>query len=323
MREFGFELRLCAYLEGDDIIARQLGGGVHAPGSRVVDVVQVEPGPDFEERTASTSETIPDTAIEADLSVGHATSRREAFADIDIPPERQREVVDRAVEIGFVEREYRSGRELLRRATQYPSEWYDGIQAFENKPDLGSPGDLQRQLRFDVALGLFDEVILATASHVTGAHLNRIPPEVGVWQLRDGDVSVIREPQPLPVDEIGVEVLDERPLRTDVTFPLPEEKAHTRRRLAERAYGKGWRTYDLPDCREVDTLRENGAGGLPYCSFHDMLVDPAVACDVGCAGYEPVDPPAVDLDVERDAASPWIADPEGRARHQAGLDRFG
>ena len=79
MREFGFELALCAHLErGDRIVARQLGAHVH--GRRIADTVLVDPGPDFEARASITSETIPDPLIAADAGPGRARDWTDALA---------------------------------------------------------------------------------------------------------------------------------------------------------------------------------------------------------------------------------------------------
>jgi hypothetical protein len=331
--EFDFEIRLCACLESagvpddaatpadDPVVARQIGGGVHDPGARVIDTVLVEPGGAFGDRAAITPAAIPDAAIEADVPTGRAVPRSEAFAGLGLAPERQHAVVERAAAVGFLERERRGGREYVRQTAPYP-DWYDGLVAIENKPDLGTPGDLDRQLRFDVALALFDRVVLATESHVTRGHLNRLPDAVGVWRVRDGDVEVVREAAPLTPDAPGTEIVAEGAARTGIE-PVPSEaKARRRRRIVERAYGKGFRTYAFPDCTRVEPGEQHGAGGLPHCAFYDRLVDPASECGPDCPGHAPGEPPPVDLDAARAENSPWVADPEGRARTQSGLDQF-
>lgn len=316
MREFGFELSLCARLErAGGIVARQLGGAVHAPGSRILDVVHVEPGPAFDERAAITAERIPGPAIEADVSAGKARYWKDAF---DLHPDRTRAIVDRAVEVGFFERERRGGREYVRRTTRYP-DWFSTITAVENKPDLSNPGDLERQLRFDVSLGLVDEVILATESYVTRAHLNRLPEEVGVWRFVDGEREVVREPTALGSNGWGVELGDRHPLRTDVSFVSPDEKARKRRRIAERAYGKGWRV-EPPSCVR-GSIDEVAGSSVPYCTHYDRIVNPG-ECGTSCPGYEPGEAPDADLEAERDRKTGWVADPAGRRRRQVGLDRF-
>jgi hypothetical protein len=323
VREFPFELRLAAHLEAtrDAIIARQIGASVHA-ANRVMDLLLVESGPEFDARTAITPETIPDAAIEADVGPGRARYWKDCFDD---PTEYTREAVDRAVEVGYLERERRNRRAYVRATARYP-DWFARLVGIENKPDLGTPGDLESQLRKDASLRLCDEVILATESYVTGAHLNRIPEAVGVWRV-DFDaphgerIEVVREPEPLDVEGSGLEVVEEHTGRTDVRVATPAEKARARRKMAERAYGKGWRTYEFPACGAIEDGAVAGVGGLPYCAFKERLVDPA-NCGPSCPGHDPADPPDVDLRSERDASGPWVGDPQGRSRRQARLDGF-
>jgi hypothetical protein len=320
VREFGFELALCAHLEDPEtLVARQLGGGVAAPGNRIIDVVTVTPGPEFDARAEVTPKRIPALAVESDVGPGRFRYWKDAF---DCHPDRARDAVDRAADIGFFERERRNGRDYVRQVVRYP-DWFGRIRAIENKPDLGSPGALRRQLRTDVSLALADEAILATESHVTRAHLNRIPDEVGVWRFDPNDsVEMIREPSPLPVDETGIELIEEHPGRAEVRPVTAAEKARYRRRLAERAYGKGWRTHEFPACERADATAVDGGDGLPYCAYHDRVVDPASECGSDCPGHAPGDAPSVDAAAERAERTPWVADPDGAARRQAGLDRF-
>jgi hypothetical protein len=317
--EFPFELALCARLEEttDWVLARQLGGAVAAPGRRVVDVVGVVPGPGFDDRAAVTDRTIPPAAVAGEAGVGTAVP---ADAAVDAAPGRRERVLDRAVEVGFLDRLRRNGRTLYRRTTRYPDDWFAALVAVENKPDLDRPGDLRRQLRHDAALGLFDRVLLATASHVTRAHLNRIPDPVGVWRVdpATGEREVVRSPEPLPVDRPGVEPTDEHADRVDVRVVDPTAKRRTRRRVAERAYGKGWRTYDLPACARVEPT----ADGRPRCVALDRVVDPATDCGADCPHRDPADPPAVDAAVLRADRTPWRREPPGVAARQSGLDRF-
>ncbi|MFC7186462.1 DUF5787 family protein [Halorubrum yunnanense] len=316
--EFRFELALCAALESPDrVVARQLGAGVTNPGGRIVDVCVLEPGPGFDRRAAITPERIPDPAIEAAVGPGEAVTVAEAF---DLSPDRAAAVVDRAVEVGYLERERRDGRPVVRTTARYPDDWVDSLTAIENKPDLGTPGDLRAQLRYDVALGLFDEAILATASYVTRAHLNRIPDPVGVWRFdpKTGEREVVREPTPLSPGASGVEIREERSLRTDVALVGPDALARKRRRIAERAYGKGWRPAP-PDCAHATGT----ADGRPYCERFDRVVDPGRDCGAGCVAHDPADPPGVDREGLRDERTAWIADPDGDGpRRQSGLSRF-
>jgi hypothetical protein len=318
VREYAFEVALCAVLERetDWIVSRQLGGAVDDPGRRVIDVVGVVPGPDFDRRAAITAETIPPLAIESNVGVGSPVRPERAFACSTTVARR---VADRAVDVGFFEADRRGGHRHVRRATRYPDGWFSSLIAVENKPDLGSPGALRTQLRTDVSLGLFDRVVLATESYVTRAHLNRIPDEVGVWRFDpdDGEREVVREPEPLAVAETGFELVDSHSLRTDVAFVTGDEKRRRRRRVAERAYGKGWRPA-LPGCVHATATPD----GRPYCERFDRVVDPGSDCGEGCRAFEAGDPPAVDLAALRDDRTPWSRDPTGVARRQTGLDRF-
>ncbi|NUB89743.1 hypothetical protein HT576_01670 [Haloterrigena sp. SYSU A121-1] len=325
--EFAFELELCARLEGrrEEIVARQLGASVADPGGRILDVVRVEPGPEFDERAAITSEAIPDAAIAADVGTGRARYWKDAF---DCHPDRAQRAMECACEVGFFERELRNGRDYVLQTARYP-DWYGRIVGIENKPDLERPGDLEAQLRTDVSLALVDEIVLATESYVTRAHLHRIPDEVGVWRVhRDADASsleieVVREPTRLPVDRPGIEPLESHPGRTEIDVVDADAKARARRRLAERAYGKGWRTYDFPDCGACRSDDSSGAT-LPDCAWKGRVVDARSECGPSCEGYDPRPSDAdVDLEAERDRRTPWMARPEGTRRRQSGLDQFG
>jgi hypothetical protein len=331
VREYPFELAVSAACEArfDGVVARQLGGSVANPGGRVWDTVVVEPGPTFDERAALTDRTVPPAAVEADVGPGEAVPPAAAF---DCHPERRGDVVDAAVAGGYLERVRTGGQDRVRATTRYPDDWFGDLWAVENKPDLDRPGALERQLRTDVSLALADRVVLATASHVTGAHLNRIPDAVGVWRVhpegsdRSGaaapagpaDVEVLREPAPLPVDDPGVEVLDRHPGRVDVAVVDPAAKARVRRRVAERAYGKGWRPGAYPDCAE---LAPDDAA-LPVCAWKGRVVDPREECGPACPGHDP-DPTDVDDGGARAERTDWRPDPPGPARRQSGLDRFG
>ncbi|MFB6106673.1 MAG: DUF5787 family protein [Halobacteriaceae archaeon] len=323
MREFAFEVRLCAHLEeAYPVVARQLGASVGAGGARrVMDLVLVEAGPEFDDRVRLSASTIPPAAVESDVGVGRWRRVTDA---LDGPPERCRRVAERAADVGFFELARRGGHAVARRAASYP-DWVGRLVGVENKPDLADPGDLYTQLRKDVSLGLFDAVVLATESHVTRAHLNRLPAEVGVWRVAFDDedpVTVVREPAPLDAAGPGLQVVERHPGRTDVRPVSPGRKAAKRRAVAERAYGKGWRTYALPACENARRAGAAGTDSLPGCAHYDRVVDPASECGPDCPGFAAGDPPAVDADAERAARTPWDPDPPGAARRQAGLDAF-
>ena len=318
-REFAFELALCAHLEESTewVIGRQLGAAVDRAGRRIADVVGVVPGPDFDRRARITDRTIPVRAVESDVGAGERVPRNRIVRESE---ELHDSVVDAAVDAGFFATERREGREFLRQTTRYPREWFAGLVGIENKPDLGEPGALGRQLRTDVSLGLFGEVVLATESHVTRAHLNRIPDEVGVWRFdpETGTREVIREAAPLSTGSPGVELVAERPLRTEIALIDSDAKERARMRVAERAYGKGWRTYDLPACAHAAATPD----GRPYCAQFDRVVDPGRTCGAGCRAHDPGATPDVDGDELRDERTSWRRDPAGVVRRQSGLDRF-
>ena len=321
MREYAFELALCAVreCEHEGLLARQLGASVH--GSRIVDVVELAPGPRFDERVGLAAGTIPAPVLESPIGPGTARDPRDAR---DVHPGRVDGLVERAVDAGYLERERRGGRTLVRATGRYPEHWAGRLRGIENKPDLGRPGDLDRQLRTDASLALLDEVVLATESHVTGAHLNRIPDAVGVWRFdpATGERTVVREPTALD-DAWGVELLDEQPGRTEIRVVEPEAKRRARRRLAEKAYGKGWRpdAAAWPDCARITVGERGGTGPLPDCAWKDRIVDPASECGPDCAGFDPATAPTVDPRAARAAATAWDPD-AGGSRRQSGLDRF-
>lgn len=333
MSEFAFELQLCAHLEQEyPLVSRQLGAGVHTPGGRVIDILCVTPGPEFETRTRLTPRTIPAGVVEASIGVGEWTRVGRAF---DGPPERGHRLAEAGADAGFLEYERRGGQTVVRQAARYPDDWFGRLVGIENKPDLGVPGALETQLRTDVSLGVLDEVWLATESYVTGAHLNRIPDEVGVWRVTVDDadtqdegggtsarVEVVREATPLETAGPGIELLDERPGHSEIAVATSDEIRRQRRRMAERAYGKGWRTYSMPACVHAESGSASGTTGLPYCEYKDRLVDAAGECGADCAGFESGPEPAVDHEAERARRSAWNPDPDSVARTQAGLDRF-
>ena len=318
-REFGFEVALCSFLEDrtDWVIGRQLGAAVDSPGRRIADVVGVVPGSNFDARAEITPDTIPVRAVESEVGAGRAVPRRRTVRE---SPALRESTVDAAIDAGFFTSERRGGREYVRQATRYPTGWFDRLVGVENKPDLGEPGSLERQLRVDVELGVFDRVVVATESHVTRAHLNRLPPEAGVWRFDPdtGDRTVVREPTRLAVDDAGIELVADRPLETQIEVVDADAKARARRRIAERAYGKGWRSYDFPACARVDATGD----GRPYCAWFDRVVDPRRECGPDCPGHDPGPAPDVDADALRDARTPWRRDPSGVVRWQSGLDRF-
>ena len=331
MREYDFELRLAAHLEDTGLpgetpvpdpalVARQLGTSVIGAGSRIMDLVVVGRGPEFDRRQRISPESIPPAAIESDVGVGTARPVREA---IDAPLEVAREVALAAADRSFFELTRRDGQLLARQAVRYP-DWFGPLVGIENKPDLASPGDLAAQLRQDRSLQVLDAVVLATASHVTRAHRHRLPDAIGIWQVdpEGPTIDVIRDPARLSPTEPSFEIREERPGRYAVAPVSPAAKARQRRRIAERAYGKGWRPDALPACENLQPETVAGTAGLPSCEWAQRLVEPSAECGPDCPGMDPGPAPAVDLAAERARRTAWEPDPSGAASRQSFLDRF-
>lgn len=319
--EYAFELALCAHLESADdvIVSRQLGGAVVDADRRVLDVVIVEPGRTFDDRARLSEATIPRRILESPIGAGTFRDWRRALGD-GIAAEK---AIERAINIGVLEVDHDRGRELVRLVDRYPKDWFDRIIAIENKPYLDEPGALYEQLQFDVSLGLADSVVLVTESYVTRAHRNRFPDEIGIWRFDPEEVSieVITEASELATDGPGIEIANRQTGRTEIDIVDTTSKQHARRHLAERAYGKGWRTYRLPPCGQVDPDRGPFPGG-PYCSHFDRLIRQERDCGPRCPGFEPAAPPPVDLAGLRARCSPWIRNPPDRRSHQSSLERF-
>ena len=176
------------------------------------------------------------------------------------------------------------------------------IVAIENKPDLTASAarDLAGQLERDVALGLADEVWVATAA--TGEPVEPIlladfPPEAGVLTVHigTGTAETVWEPRSLDADGVGTRITD----RPDDDYSAarfdyvdPDWKAGKRRAIAERAYERGWRSYAdtmRPDCRHFQ-LRADETGVSPYCVAKERTPTQH-ECRAGCGSFEP-EPPA-------------------------------
>lgn len=316
--EVAFELALSAHLETatEWVLARQLGAAVANPGARVMDIVGVVPTDDVSDRAAITSGSIPPLAVESNTGVGEAVP---VSAALDCGPEHAESVAERAADLGFFERERRGGRTYVRQTTRYP-DWVEKLVGVENKPDLGRPGDLDFQLRFDATLALFDEVWLATESYVTGAHLNRLPDPVGVWRFdpETGKRETVRDASSLAVDDPGIELRAEEPLRTDVTIVDADEKVQKRQRIAERAWGKGWRPSAFPGCTRCSATED----GIPRCGYVNRLVSPSSDCGTDCPGYESGETPDAGPKELREERTAWVREPDGVAHEQAGLNQF-
>jgi len=300
--EFGFELRVCAWAErhwepqrsdSELLVGRQVG----AHGRRW-DTVLVEAAPEVRERAA-----LGDGELDAELLpiVRNAPAEwawyRDALPEPDYPWRYVREAIHRADDRGVIETRRNGNRIEIRRRIEYP-DWVRRIIAIENKPDLrASAADaLADQLERDVALSLADEVWVATESTgdaVEPVLLEALPVEAGVLAF-DGphDARVAWHPATLSPDSPGTRIQERSDEQCAFEVVSAAEKRATRRRLAERVYGRGWRSYYetmRPDCRHF-ALRDAGAGYVPYCGAKDEQQSAAM-CSGGCPDFEP-EPPA-------------------------------
>jgi hypothetical protein len=306
--EFGFELRVCAWAErhwppdrereGAVVVGRQVG-----TRRRRWDTVIVETTGEKLRRRARFGAD----ALDSDLLhvVRHAPAEwawyRDALPDPGYPWRYVREAVHRAADRGVVETRRAGNRVELRRKWVYP-EWAERIVAVENKPDLdrSAATDLADQLHLDVARSLADEVWVATRR--TGAAVEPVlledcPVEAGVLTVTDGTATVEWHPRTLDT-RLGTRVVD-RPAGGEYDdsaarfeYAGPDEQATRRREIAERVYGRGWRSYVdamRPDCRH---FRLAGAtrGYVPRCEAKDCEQS-AAECAGSCPSFEP-EPPA-------------------------------
>ena len=283
--EFGFELLVCRWAErrwppdGEAesvaVVGRQLG-----TRERRWDTVVVEADP---EGLAARAAFGP-RELDSDLLhvVRGAPAEwawyRDALPHPGYPWRYVRPAIHRAAARGVVEKRYRSNRLQIRRVAPYP-DWVRRVVAVENKPNLDASAArvLGDQLSHDVSAGLADEVWVATArtgATVEPALLEDLPVEAGVLAVDVGeDVTVGVEWHPSTLD-----------VAADATT--------TRLELAERAYGRGWRSYVRTmrqDCRHFE-LRERAGTFVPHCAAKGRPQTNA-ECAGDCPDFEP-EPPA-------------------------------
>jgi len=314
--EFTFELAVCQWAErhwpptGDRqvpiVVARQLG-----TRRRRWDTIMIECDPTgLRERARFGSD-----ALDSDLLhvVQHAPADwawyRDALPHPGYPWRYVREAVHAAGDRGVIEtRRGANGRIELRRKWTYP-DWVRRIVAVENKPDLDASAarDLRPQIERDVALGLAEEVWIATAAtgeRVEPALIEDVPVEAGILTVDlgasdSGDgAAVAWHPQTLDPDAPGTRIL-ERPdggeydaSAARFEYADPDWKADKRLEIAERAYARGWRAYVesmRPDCRHFRLADEDG-WLLPHCGAKEQS-QTATECHGGCPDFEP-EPPA-------------------------------
>ena len=312
MKEFGFELRVCAWAErnwpperghnGTVVVSRQLGTKRRRWDTVVVETSRAA----LEKRAAFGQDRLGSDLLHVARNAPPSWAYyRNALPDPGYPWRYVREAVHRAADRGFVETRRRSNRIELKRRYRYP-DWVDRIVAIENKPDLDASAarTLGEQLQHDVAIGLADEVWLATGvtdEGVEPALLEALPVEVGVLSVSNvGGVPTVEpiwHPRTLAVEAPGTRIL-ERPSggandRSAARFEYADSGWKSRKRLeiAERAYERGWRSYAgtmRPDCRYFELRKPSGP--FPWCTFNERE-QTAAECSAECPGFEP-EPPA-------------------------------
>ncbi|WP_254763118.1 DUF5787 family protein [Natrinema marinum] len=310
--EFGFELRVCRWAEREwplegaasgrsAFVARQLG-----TKRRRWDTIVLECDREALRQRAKFG---PDR-LDGDLLhvVRNAPAEwayyRDTLPHPGYPWRYVREAIHRADDRGIVETRKNGNRIEIRRKWPYP-DWLERIVAIENKPDLDASAAraLSSQLEYDVAMGLADEVWVATETtdeRVEPVLFEDLPVEVGILALEPESltVDVAWHPRTLPVDDPGTRIL-ERPDggRRDGSaarfeYVDPETKADTRLAIAERAYERGWRSFVdtmRPDCRHFEARARDGSQALPYCAAKGRC-QTAAECAGSCADFEPEPP---------------------------------
>ena len=307
--EFVFELHACRWAEchwpphGRSIpvvVARQLG-----TRQRRWDTVIIECDADGLAARAQFGER----HLDGDLLhvVRHAPADWAWYRDVlphpGYPWRYVREAIHEAADRDIIESRKRNGRIELRRRFPYP-DWVDRVIAIEHKPDLeASAADaLAAQLEYDIALGLADEVWLATQttdSAVPPALLEAMPVEAGIVgiDIETLEADVLWHPRTLDPTATGTRILD-RPSgeahdqsAARFEFVDPNTKAAIRREIAERAYERGWRAAIesmRPDCRYFQLAPET-LTHEPQCAAKDRAQSTA-ECSGRCPHFEPEPP---------------------------------
>ncbi|WP_265110289.1 DUF5787 family protein [Halosolutus halophilus] len=312
--EFAFELRTCRWAErawpptgerrdADSIVvARQLG-----TKRRRWDTIVLECDREALERRARFG---PDR-LDSDLlhvvrnAPDEWTYYRDALPHPGYPWRYVREAIHRADDRGILETRRDGNRIQIRRKWPYP-DWVERIVAIENKPDLdrSAARALGSQLEYDVAMGLADEVWVATRrtdERVEPILFEDLPVEAGVLALDPGPPSaeVTWHPRSLAVDEPGTRII-ERPdggardgSAARFEYVDRDAKAEKRLAIAERAYERGWRSFVetmRPDCRHFELRFQPGNQFVPRCRARGCA-QTAAECSGSCPEFEP-EPPA-------------------------------
>lgn len=316
--EFVFELQTCRWAElhwppeedsqSSIVVARQLG-----TKRRRWDTIVLEVDSESFARRAKFGEK----ALDSNLLhvVQHAPESwawyQDALPHPGYPWRYVRETIHQADDRGILDVRKDGNRLQIRRKWSYP-DWVNRIIAIENKPDLDASAAraLGDQIEYDVAIGLADEVWVATRStgeRVEPALFERLPVEAGILSLdsdesralsaRDSTATVEWFPSGLSPDDPGTRIL-ERPSggKYDASaarfeYADPEWKASKRLEIAERAFEKGWRSYHdtmRPDCRHFE-LKRVGRALLPWCPAKENHQTDR-QCSGSCSEFSPEPP---------------------------------
>ena len=301
--EFGFELLVCRWAEESwpptggrtsaVVVARQLG-----TADRRWDTVVLECDPaGLDARTGFGPDEIDSDLLHV---VRNAPAEwawyRDALSHPGYPWRYVRAAVHRAADRDVVETRRRGNRIQLRRTAPYP-DWLRRIVAIENKPDLDAAAAraLSEQLRYDVETGLADEVWVATEAtddRVEPALLEDLPVDVGILAFDVGAADGGLD-GPGVASSVVDAAVEWHP--SDVTPSgggRGDDRRDRRLELAERAYGRGWRSYHdtmRPDCRHFE-LRRFGDALVPHCGAKGRS-QTAAECAGSCPEFEP-EPPA-------------------------------
>ena len=287
--EFIYELQVCRWAElawrpdepaaRPHIVARQLG-----TKQRRWDTVIVEVDPQALEARHQFGER----ELDSDLLhiVRNAPAEwsyyRDALPHPGYPWRYVREAIHRAEARGAVATRKNGNRIEIKRIAPYP-DWVDRLIAIENKPDLDASAarQLADQLDHDVETALADEIWVATqrtGRRVEPALLESLPVEAGILTTDfAGGVDA---------DSASVEWYPSR-----LSPGETEDRNDRRLELAERAYGRGWRSYHetmRPDCRFFE-LRRTGRGLLPWCAAKECHQSSTV-CAGSCEEFQPEPP---------------------------------
>lgn len=307
MYEFGFELRICRWVERNwppdgskrgVLVSRQLG-----TRSRRWDTIVLEIDPEkFEKRERFGRKRLDSNLLHVVQNAPEEWSYyRNALSHPGYPWRYVRETIHEASSRDILDTRKTGNRIEIRQRYEYPN-WLSKIIAIENKPDLDASAAraLSDQLERDVALSLADEVWVATRAtgkRVEPALLEDLPVEVGILVFSEGEATVRWHPRTLTSHEPGTRITERPPKAAydhsaaRFEYVSAAEKARTRLALAERAYERGWRSYIdtmRPDCRYFEG-RIDSHTLVPYCAAN-CREQTAAECSGSCPDFSPEPP---------------------------------